>query len=182
MGIKGSPTGLLVFEDMEVPAGNLFGEEGKGFIYAMQTLDTSRPVIAAQAVGIAQGALDEANKYAKERVQFGRPISTFQGISWMMADMAAQIEAGAQAAVLAPTETLADQHLRTLDELLAPAGIQPTLITGRVPRAERDRREVKSGEPLAISGIGRTKLAAPSCLLLIAWVGFLRRTAGRACS
>jgi len=93
MGIKGSPTGLMAFEDMEVPAENLFGEEGKGFVYAMQTLDTSRPVIAAQAVGIAQGALDEAKKYAKERVQFGRPISAFQGVSWMMADMAAQIEA-----------------------------------------------------------------------------------------
>ena len=93
MGIKGSPTGSLIFEDMEVPVENLVGEEGKGFVYAMKTLDTSRPVIAAQAVGIAQGALDEARKYSQARVQFGRPISKFQGISWMMADMAAQIEA-----------------------------------------------------------------------------------------
>ncbi len=93
MGIKGSPTGELVFDELEVPAGNLIGEEGKGFIYAMQTLDTSRPVIAAQAVGLAQGALEQATKYAKERVQFGRPIASFQGISWMLADMAAQIEA-----------------------------------------------------------------------------------------
>ena len=93
MGIKGSPTGELVFENMEVPAENLIGDEGKGFIYAMQTLDTSRPVIAAQAVGIAQGALDLATQYSKERVQFGRPISKFQGLSWMLADMAAQIEA-----------------------------------------------------------------------------------------
>lgn len=93
MGIKGSPTGELVFEELEVPAENLIGEEGKGFIYAMQTLDTSRPVIAAQAVGLAQGALDQALKYAKERVQFGRPIASFQGISWMLADMAAQVEA-----------------------------------------------------------------------------------------
>ena len=93
MGIKGSPTASLVFEDMEVPAENLLGEEGKGFVYAMKTLDTSRPVIAAQAVGIAQGALDEAKKYSMERIQFGRPIAKFQGISWMMADMAAKIEA-----------------------------------------------------------------------------------------
>jgi alkylation response protein AidB-like acyl-CoA dehydrogenase len=93
MGIKGSPTGELVFEDMGVPVENLIGDEGKGFIYAMQTLDTSRPVIAAQAVGIAQGALDLAIQYSKERVQFGRPISKFQGLSWMLADMAAQIEA-----------------------------------------------------------------------------------------
>jgi len=93
MGIKGSPTGELVFEELEVPAENLIGEEGQGFLYAMRTLDTSRPVIAAQAVGLAQGALDQAIKYAKERVQFGRPIASFQGISWMLADMAAQIEA-----------------------------------------------------------------------------------------
>jgi alkylation response protein AidB-like acyl-CoA dehydrogenase len=93
MGIKGSPTGELVFEDVEVPAENLVGKEGRGFIYAMQTLDTSRPVIASQAVGLAQGALDQATKYAKERVQFGKPIGSFQGISWMLADMAAQIEA-----------------------------------------------------------------------------------------
>jgi alkylation response protein AidB-like acyl-CoA dehydrogenase len=93
MGIKGSPTGELVFEDMEVSAENLIGEEGKGFVYAMKTLDTSRPVIAAQAVGLAQGALNQAIKYGKERVQFGRPIVKFQGISWMLADMAAKIEA-----------------------------------------------------------------------------------------
>ncbi|MFN2303525.1 MAG: acyl-CoA dehydrogenase family protein, partial [Anaerolineales bacterium] len=93
MGIKGSPTGELVFEDMEVPAENLIGEEGKGFIYAMKTLDTSRPVIASQAVGLAQGALDKAIAYSRERVQFGRPISKFQGLSWMMADLAAKIEA-----------------------------------------------------------------------------------------
>jgi alkylation response protein AidB-like acyl-CoA dehydrogenase len=93
MGIKGSPTGELVFEDVEVPAENLVGKEGRGFVYAMQTLDTSRPVIASQAVGLAQGALDQAVKYAKERVQFGKPIASFQGISWMLADMAAQIEA-----------------------------------------------------------------------------------------
>ncbi len=93
MGIKGSPTGELVFEDVEVPAGNRIGEEGKGFVYAMLTLDTSRPVIASQAVGIAQGALDAAKDYSKQRVQFGKPIGTFQGIGFMLADMAAQIEA-----------------------------------------------------------------------------------------
>jgi alkylation response protein AidB-like acyl-CoA dehydrogenase len=93
MGIKGSPTGEIVFEEMEVPAENLIGEEGQGFTYAMKTLDTSRPVIAAQAVGLAQGALEAATRYAKERIQFGRPIANFQGISWMLADMAAQIEA-----------------------------------------------------------------------------------------
>jgi alkylation response protein AidB-like acyl-CoA dehydrogenase len=93
MGIKGSPTGEIVFENMEVPEENLIGKEGHGFTYAMKTLDTSRPVIAAQAVGLAQGALEAATRYAKERIQFGKPIANFQGISWMLADMAAQIEA-----------------------------------------------------------------------------------------
>jgi alkylation response protein AidB-like acyl-CoA dehydrogenase len=93
MGIKGSLTSELVFEDMEAPAENLIGEEGKGFVYAMKTLDTSRPVIAAQAVGLAQGALDQAIAYSNQRVQFGRPLSKFQGIAWMLADMAAKIEA-----------------------------------------------------------------------------------------
>lgn len=93
MGIKGSPTGEMVFEDIEVPAENLLGEEGKGFVYAMKTLDTSRPVIGGQACGIAKGALELAVKYAKERVQFGRPIASFQGISWMLADMAAEVDA-----------------------------------------------------------------------------------------
>jgi len=93
MGIKGSPTGQLVFEDVEIPAENLIGQEGKGFVYAMQTLDRSRPVIGAQACGVARGALELALKYAKERVQFGKPIGHFQGIGWMLADMAAEIDA-----------------------------------------------------------------------------------------
>lgn len=93
MGIKGSPTGQLVFEDVEIPAENLIGQEGKGFVYAMQTLDRSRPVIGAQACGVARGALELALKYAKERVQFGKPIGHFQGIGWMLADMASEIDA-----------------------------------------------------------------------------------------
>ena len=93
MGIRGCPTGELAFENMEVPADNLVGQEGKGFTYAMKTLDVTRPITAAQAVGLAQGALDQAVAYARERVQFGKPIASFQGISWMLADMAAQIEA-----------------------------------------------------------------------------------------
>ena len=93
MGIKGSPTGELVFEDVEIPEENLIGAEGKGFIYAMKTLDTSRPVIGAQACGVAKGALALAIKYAKERVQFGKPIGQFQGIGWMLADMAAELDA-----------------------------------------------------------------------------------------
>ena len=123
MGIKGSPTGSLIFEDMEIPVENLVGEEGQGFVYAMKTLDTSRPVIAAQAVGIAQGALDEAKKYSRERVQFGRAISNFQGIGWMMADMAAQIEAARaltyQAAELVDTQDPRSSYMSACCKLFA---------------------------------------------------------------
>jgi len=93
MGIKGSPTGELVFDNVVIPKDNLIGEEGKGFVYAMKTLDTSRPVIGAQACGLAKGALEFAVKHAKERIQFGKPVAEFQGISWMLADMAAEIDA-----------------------------------------------------------------------------------------
>jgi alkylation response protein AidB-like acyl-CoA dehydrogenase len=123
MGIKGSPTGELVFEDIEVPAENLIGQEGKGFVCAMQTLDTSRPVIAAQAVGLAQGALEQAIKYSKERVQFGKPIGTFQGISWMLADMAAQVEAARaltyQAAEMVDTNDSKKSYMSACSKMIA---------------------------------------------------------------
>jgi alkylation response protein AidB-like acyl-CoA dehydrogenase len=93
MGIRGSQTGELVLEDCEIPAENLLGKEGDGFKIALATLDRTRPGIAAQALGIAQGALDEAVKFAKQRVQFGKPISENQGIQFMLADMDIQVEA-----------------------------------------------------------------------------------------
>jgi len=93
MGIRCSSTRELVFQDCKVPKSQLLAKEGMGFIVAMKTLDLTRPGVAAQAVGIAQGALDEAVKYARERVQFGKPIATFQGVQHMLADMATQVEA-----------------------------------------------------------------------------------------
>ncbi|GHS98371.1 butyryl-CoA dehydrogenase [Synergistales bacterium] len=93
MGIRGSSTCEIVFRDMIVPKENLLGEEGKGFGYAMKTLDGGRIGIAAQALGIAQGALDETVKYVKERKQFGKPISFFQNTQFQIADMATKIEA-----------------------------------------------------------------------------------------
>jgi len=93
MGIRGSQTGELVLEDCEIPAANLLGKEGDGFKIALATLDRTRPGIAAQALGIAQGALDEAVKFAKQRVQFGKPIIENQGIQFMLADMDIQVEA-----------------------------------------------------------------------------------------
>ena len=93
MGIRASATRELVFQDCRVPKANLLGKEGMGFIIAMKTLDMSRPGVAAQALGIAAGALDEAVKYSRERRQFGQPICSFQGVQFMLADMATQVEA-----------------------------------------------------------------------------------------
>ena len=93
LGIRASSTTELIFENCVVPKENLIGREGKGFGIAMKTLDGGRIGIAAQALGIAEGALDEAIKYMKERKQFGRPISAFQGLQWMVAEMSTKIEA-----------------------------------------------------------------------------------------
>jgi len=93
LGIRSSPTTELIFENCRVPKENLLGAEGEGFKVAMTTLDGGRNGIAAQAVGIAQGALDAATNYAREREQFGKPIAHNQGISFKLADMATEIEA-----------------------------------------------------------------------------------------
>ena len=93
LGIRASSTTELVFENCVVPKENMLGKEGKGFGIAMKTLDGGRIGIAAQALGIAQGALDEAVAYMKERKQFNRSLSAFQGLQWMVADMDTQIEA-----------------------------------------------------------------------------------------
>ncbi|MGA1841178.1 MAG: acyl-CoA dehydrogenase family protein [bacterium] len=93
LGIRASATRELIFTDCKIPKSNLIGREGMGFIVAMKTLDSSRPGIGAQAVGIAQGAMEEALEYSHQRVQFGQPISSFQAVQHILADMATQIEA-----------------------------------------------------------------------------------------
>ncbi|GBF34919.1 butyryl-CoA dehydrogenase [Desulfocucumis palustris] len=93
MGIRGSVTAEVVMKDCRIPKENLLGNEGQGFKIAMMTLDGGRIGIAAQALGIAQAALDESIQYSKERVQFGKPISSFQAIQWMIANMATDVQA-----------------------------------------------------------------------------------------
>lgn len=93
LGIRASATCEVVFQDCKIPKANLLGREGQGFMVAMKTLDKSRPGVAAQALGIAQGALDHAVRYAKTRRQFGQSIASFQAIQFMLADMATEIEA-----------------------------------------------------------------------------------------
>ncbi len=93
MGVRGSPTGEVLLDDVRVPAENLIGEQGQAFSYAMSALDKSRPIVGAQAVGIAQGALEVAGRYTLDRRQFDQRIADLQGIQFMLADMATQVEA-----------------------------------------------------------------------------------------
>ncbi|MGR6317322.1 acyl-CoA dehydrogenase family protein [Micromonospora soli] len=96
LGIKGSPTREVYFDNVRIPADRMIGAEGTGFATAMRTLDHTRVTIAAQAVGIAQGALDYAKGYIQERKQFGKPVADFQGIQFMLADMGMKLEAARQ--------------------------------------------------------------------------------------
>ncbi|GIE95893.1 acyl-CoA dehydrogenase family protein [Paractinoplanes rishiriensis] len=96
LGIKGSPTREVYFDNVRIPADRMIGDEGTGFATAMQTLDHTRVTIAAQALGIAQGALDFALGYVQERKQFGKPIADFQGVQFMLADMGMKLEAARQ--------------------------------------------------------------------------------------
>ena len=119
LGIRGSPTAQLVFEDVKVPVANRLGAEGQGFKIALNVLDRSRPGIGAQALGIAEGAFDYALNYTKERQQFGQAISTFQGLQFMLADIATQIEAARHLVYLAATKV--DQKAPDLTKVAAMA-------------------------------------------------------------
>ena len=108
MGLHASATGELIFEGCRIPAGNLLGEQGQGFRTFLEVLDGGRISIAAMALGLAQGAYEAAAAYSKERQQFGRPIGTFQGVAFMIADMATEIEAAR--ALVYRAAWLKDQH------------------------------------------------------------------------
>ena len=114
MGMRASSTDEIVFQDTPVPAHNLLGEEGRGFYYAMEILDASRIIIAAQCVGIGQSALEAAVRYAQQRETFGKPIAQHQGIQFMLADMATQVHASRVATMHAAT--LKDQGLPFVNE------------------------------------------------------------------
>jgi alkylation response protein AidB-like acyl-CoA dehydrogenase len=130
MGIRSSATRELVFRDCRVPAENLISREGMGFIVAMRTLDRSRPGVGAQALGIAQGALEAAAEYAQQRVQFGHPISAIQAVQHMLADMATQIEA-ARALVYATARTI-DAGAKSFTEESAMAKLFASDVAMRV--------------------------------------------------
>lgn len=130
MGIRASSTRELVFHNCRIPKDRMLGKRGGGFILAMKTLDLARPGIGAIGVGLAQAALDEAVRYAKERVQFGQPIISFQAIQHMLADMATEIEA-ARALVYAVARTI-DSGARDFSKLSAMAKLFPTDMAMRV--------------------------------------------------
>ena len=117
MGIRASATRELVFEDCKIPKENLISSEGAGFLIAMRTFDKSRPMVAAQAIGIAMGAFETAIKYVKERHQFGQPVSQFQGVQFMLADMATEIEAAR--AMIYHTARLIDSGAKNYAKLSA---------------------------------------------------------------
>jgi len=130
MGIRASKTTELIFNDAKVPKENLLGRKGMGFIITMKTFDQTRPGVGAQAVGIAQGALDEALAYAKQRKQFGKTISHFQAIQFMLADMATQIEA-ARALVYA-TARMVDAGVKKISKEAAMAKLFASDVAMRV--------------------------------------------------
>jgi butyryl-CoA dehydrogenase len=131
MGIRAVPVVEIHLEDCRVPAGNLLGEtEGHGFKQAMITLDRARPGVAAQAVGLAQGALDLAIAYTQEREQFGQSVSSFQGIQWMFADMATQIE-GARQLVHTAARTI-DSGAKSITKLSAMCKLMATDVAMKV--------------------------------------------------
>lgn len=130
MGIRATQTRELIFEDCRVPKANLLGKPGRGFIVAMQTLDRSRPGVAAQALGIAQGAFDLAVDYVRQRRQFGQAISDFQGIQWMLADMATEIESAR--ALLYKASRMIDAGERNVAKLSAMAKLKCSDVAMRV--------------------------------------------------
>ena len=130
MGLRSSKTAEVVFEDCAVPAANLLGREGQGLKIALASLDAGRVGIAAQSVGIAQGALDEAVRYSKERVAFGKPIKEFQAIQWMLADMATEIEAAR--ALTLRAAFLRDQDVERLGAISSGAKLYASEMANRV--------------------------------------------------
>ncbi|MGH9128383.1 MAG: acyl-CoA dehydrogenase family protein [Acidimicrobiales bacterium] len=151
LGVRGSPTGQLLLDGVRVPAANRIGQEGQGFYIAMGTLDRSRPTIGAQAVGIAQGAVDFASSYMRQRRQFGRPIAELQGLQFMLADMAMRTEAA---------RGLVYRACAMIDEAGPSAGPTPGLgVTGAMAKcfASDTAMSVTTDAVQLLGGYGYTK-------------------------
>jgi alkylation response protein AidB-like acyl-CoA dehydrogenase len=186
MGFRGAPNTPIFFDNVRIPAENLVGEEGKGFRASMRALDLNRPTIGAQSVGLAQGALDASIAYAKERKQFKKAISEFQGVQFMLADMAIQIEA-ARALVYECARAGDEGHDRCRSDLRRlrlhhglPGrahdarrqadpnlrGYQPDPAGGHRPRASKITRGGNIVEPCYQSRLGRIGRVLAHCCAL----------------
>ena len=144
LGIRGSDTAELHFDDVVIPRENLLGEEGQGFKIALRVLDRSRPGVAAQALGIAQGALDYAAGYAKERHQFGRAIAEFQGLQFMLADMEAQT-AAARALVYWASQLIDAGGARAAGEVTRAAAIAKLVAGDAAMKVTTDAVQILGG-------------------------------------
>jgi len=145
LGIKGSPTRTVILEDVRIPASRMIGDEGTGFKTALATLDHTRITIAAQALGIAQGALDYATGYVKERRQFGHAIADFQGIQFMVADMAMKIEAARQLTYHAAGMSEAAMQGRTVPELTFASAAAKCLASDTAMQVTTDAVQLLGG-------------------------------------
>jgi butyryl-CoA dehydrogenase len=130
MGIRASCTTELIFNGCRIPKENLIGKQGMGFIVAMKTLDSSRTGVGAQGVGVAQGAIDEAIRFAKQRVQFGQPITSFQAVQHMLADMQTQTEAAR--ALVYSVARYADSGAKDISRVSAMAKLFATDVAMKV--------------------------------------------------
>ena len=130
LGIRSSPTGELIFNQCRIPADRLIGREGLGFVIAMKTFDQSRPGVGAQALGVAQGALEAAVEYARTRVQFGQPVISFQAVQHMLADMATQVEAAR--ALVYSIARFVDSGPKDVSKVSAMAKLFPTDMAMKV--------------------------------------------------
>ena len=168
MGIRTNPTYELIFEKVRVPKENLLGSEGRGLLYVQETLDYSRPGVAAQAVGIAQGALDETIPYLRTRKQFGQPIITFQALAHKVAELAAKTEAG---------RALVYSLTHKMDEEFLPA-VKAALANGTTVHDEL--KKIKGGRWTKYSAMAKLFCAntamevADECVTLCGGVAYMR--------
>ncbi|MFH1619082.1 MAG: acyl-CoA dehydrogenase family protein [bacterium] len=168
LGIRANPTYELVFENCRVPAANRLGGEGFGLFVAQETFDLSRPGVAAQAIGIAQGALDETIPYLRIRKQFGQPVSSFQAIQHVMADCATRVEAGR-----ALVYSLARAMDKKLSEAVKNAVAGKTLVRDELKKVS-DRRWTKESAMAKLFCSDTAMHVASECVNMCGGIGFMR--------
>jgi alkylation response protein AidB-like acyl-CoA dehydrogenase len=168
MGFRANPTYEVVFQDVKVPAANILGGEGKGLLVVQETLDYSRPGVASQSIGIAQGALDETVPYLRTRKQFGQPVSSFQGIQHILAGLAAEVEAG-RALVQAITAGMDKEYIPAVNAAMA----NGTTVHEELKKIQTRRWTKESAEAkLFCSDVAMH--VSSECVSLCGGIGYMR--------